>query len=299
MNKGPHPLVEPAQEQRSLTEECALRVWDRSTRAWNRPTAVFFALSVCLVYWTFSVAGSFGRDFTISIPSVHFAIDTRFILLMAASFLPALYCFSVYPECSASLNKLSANWKVYFAAIAAGFIPLLSYFGSRDPAFPWGRSDAMHLARVFAINLFLSPLWEEIIWRGCFLRKVRSFSSVSSGIVLMSVGWTIWHGGYIAFLLSGGIPIKVLSVLPFTYFFSGILFGSVFEMSRGSLWPCVLLHSAFNATTAIYYSAFNRASELGSYVSELVFMAVAAAIFFLIAVRSSRSARPASALSAV
>jgi membrane protease YdiL (CAAX protease family) len=276
-----------------------LRVWDRSTRVWDRSAAILFALSVCFVYWALSIAASFGPDFTITVHPLQFAIDTRFILLMAASFLPALYCFAAYPECRSSLEKVNTSWKVYFVAIAAGFIPVLSYFGSHYPAFPWGRPVAVHLARAFANNLFLSPLWEEIIWRGCFLRKVRSFSSASSGILLMSVGWTIWHGGYIAFLMSGGVPIKVLSVLPFTYFFSGILLGSVFEMGRGSLWPCVLLHSALNATTAIYYSGFNRASELGSYVSELTFMAIVAAIVFIIAVRSGRCAGPSSALSAV
>jgi membrane protease YdiL (CAAX protease family) len=141
---------------------------------------------------------------------------------------------------------------------------------------------------VFAKNLFLSPFWEEIIWRGCFQKKVRSLSSASGGILLMSVGWTIWHGGYIAFLYSEGIPIEVLSVLPFTYFCTGIIFGSVFEMGRGSLWPCILMHAAFNAATVVYYTAYNRASELGSYVSELIFVAIAAGILFRMATRKNR-----------
>lgn len=147
----------------------------------------------------------------------------------------------------------------------------------------------MHLAGVFAKNFFLTPLWEEIIWRGCFLNKTRSFSSASSGILLMSVGWTIWHGGYIAFLYSAGIPIEPLSVLPFTYFFTGVIFGSVFEMGRGSLWPCVLLHSGFNAATLVYYTEYKRASELGSYVSELIFAALAAGILFRMAIRQNRA----------
>jgi membrane protease YdiL (CAAX protease family) len=218
---------------------------------------------------------------------------------MAAPLLPALYCFFTYPECRSSVWKVNASWKVYLVAIATGLcLPFLSYPGTHFLAFPWGSSVAIHLALVFAKNLFLSPFWEEIIWRGCFLKKVRSFSSPSSGILLMSVGWTIWHGGYIAFLYSEGIPIDVLSVLPFTYFCTGIIFGSVFEMGRGSLWPCILLHAAFNAATVIYYTAYSRVSELGSYVSELVFVAIAAAVLFTIATRRSRSSRPPSALSA-
>ena len=261
-------------------------------RVWDRPTAFFFAVSACVVCWSLFIAGSFGPDFTITLRDLQFAIDTKFILLTAAPFLPALYCFVVYQECRLSMKKASANWKVYFAAITLGLsLPFLSYPGTHHFAFPWGSQVAIHLALVFAKNLFLSPFWEEIIWRGCFLKKIRSFSSVPSGILLMSVAWTIWHGGYIAFLYSEGIPIEVLRVLPFTYFCMGIIFGSIFEMGRGSIWPCVLLHASFNAATVVYYTPFNRESELGSYVSELIFTAIAATALFWIVVRRSRSSQ--------
>ena len=184
---------------------------------------------------------------------------------------------------------MRASWKIYLLAIATGLaLPFLSYPGTHYYAFPWGRAVALRLALVFGANLLLSPFWEEIIWRGCFLNKVRSYSSVPGGIVVMSFWWTVWHGGYIAFLYSNGIPIRVLSVLPFTYFFAGIILGSVFEMAGGSLWPSVLLHAGFNAATTVYYTAYNRASELGSYVSELVFVAIAAVIFFWIAIKANR-----------
>lgn len=277
-----------------------MHLWERSTRVWDGATALSFAVSACFVCWTLSFAASFGPDFTITIHPLQFAIDTSFILLMAAPLLPALYCFVTYPECRSSLKNVNATWKVYLVAIVTGLtLPFLSYPGSHYFVFPWGRAVAIHLALVFAKNLFLSPFWEEIIWRGCFLKKVRSFSSASTGILLMSIGWTIWHGGYIAFLYSRDIPVEELSVLPFTYFFTGIIFGSVFELGRGSLWPCVLLHVGFDSATLIYYTTFNRASELGSYVSELIFVAIAAAIFFTIAIRRSRHSEPAPAPTAV
>lgn len=263
--------------------------WDRPKHVWDGPTAFFFAVSVCFVYWALCIIGSYGTDYTITIRDLQFAIDTKSILVIGASFVPAFYCFVTYSECRSSLLKINASWTVYLVAIATGLcLPFLSYPGTHYLAFPWGREVAMHLARVFAKNLFLSPFWEEIIWRGCFLKKIRSLTSASSGILLMSIGWTIWHGGYIAFLYSGGIPMEVLSVLPFTYFCTGIIFGSVFEMGGGSLWPCVLLHVGFNAATVVYYTAYNRASELGSYISELIFVAVAAVLFFWIATRRNR-----------
>lgn len=265
----------------------------RFLKVWDKYSAIAFALSVCFVYWAICILGSFGTDFTITVHPLHSSVDTRSILIIGASFLPALYCIVVYPECRASILKLKASWKVYVLAVATGLVlPFLSYPGTHYYAFPWGRAVALRLALVFSANLFLSPFWEEVIWRGCFLNKARSFSSVPNGILHMSFWCTVWHGGYIAFLYSSGIPIRVLSVLPFTYFFMGIIFGSVFEMAGGSLWPCVLLHVGFNAATVVYYTAYNRASELGSYLSELVFVAIAAGILFRLATKKRGATGP-------
>jgi membrane protease YdiL (CAAX protease family) len=259
-------------------------------QAWDKSKALLFVLFVCAVYWTLSIAGSFGPEIKVAIPRLHFSVGSKFVLLMGASLIPAIICVVVYPECRSSLRRINAGWAVYLAAILTGLmLPFLSYFGSHYPGFPWGRSVTITLVRVFALNLCLSPLWEEIVWRACFLRKVRLFSSVPNGILLSSIGWTVWHGGFIAYLYSEGIPIEVLSVLPLTYFCTGIIFGSVFEMGRQSLWPCVLLHAGFNAATLVYYQTYDRVSEVSSYVAELIFTAIIAGLFFRIVIRRNRA----------
>ena len=273
---------------------------NRSAGPWNGPGAYSFAVCGCFVYWALSIAGSFGTDYTTTISWTDvfkFTIDTKFIFTMAAPFVPAFYCLRVYPECRSSLTKVNASLTLYFVAVATGLcLPFLSYPGTRYLAFPWGQEVTLHLGTVFALNLFLAPMWEEIVWRGCFLKKVRSFSSASRGILLMSVGWTIWSGADIALPYRTGAPVDVLCVWLATSFCLGIILGSVFEMGSGSLWPCILLHSAFNAGTLIYYSESNHAFELGSYVSELMFTAIAAALFFWIAIRRSRPSVEASGL---
>jgi membrane protease YdiL (CAAX protease family) len=266
-----------------------VNIWSKKTQTWNGFAALLFATSVCFACLLLHIAGSYGPDFTIRLSVLQLTVDTRFLLITAATLLPAAYCFMYYPDCRSSLWKVRAEWWVYSVAALTGLvIPLSSYFGTHYYAFPWGRSVAAHLAKVFAFNFFLAPFWEEIVWRGCFLKKIRSFSSTPVGIALMAVGWTVWHGGYLAFLHSEGIGIEELTVLPFTYFCLGIILGSVFELARGSLWPCVTLHATFNASTAVYYSQYDRASELSSYVSELVFAAIAAIVFLLIATRRTR-----------
>lgn len=266
-----------------------MEVRKNSARNWDTPAAFSFILSVCFVCWSFSFAAAFGPDFRITITSPHFAVDTKFIFLNVATFLPALYCFVTYPEVKASLSRVSASWQVYFAAIATGLsLPFLGYPGTHYYDFPWGREVAMHLGEVFVWNIFLTPFWEEIVWRACFLNKVRSFLSAPTAILFMSVGWTFWHLGYISFLYSGGIPINALRFVLLTYFCGGIIFGSIFEMSRRSIWPSVLMHTSFNSATVIYYTPHDRVHELSSYESEMIFAAILAAAFLWLVVRQNR-----------
>jgi membrane protease YdiL (CAAX protease family) len=257
---------------------------------WRWSKAFLFAATVCAFYWTLSIAGSFGPQIEFAIPKIDFAIGSKFALVMIASFLPAIACVGFYAETRKSLKKLKAPWSVYLFAGGLGLgLPFTSYFGSHYSNFPWNSESRITLVRVLIFNLLLSPLWEEIIWRGCFLRKLTSFVSEPRAIVVSSFAWTVWHGGFVAYLYSGGIPLRVLLVLPLLYFCMGIILSSVFEMGRQSLWPCVLLHAGFDASTTVYYTTYNRASELSSYVAELIVAALVAAALFMIVIRRDRS----------
>ena len=253
---------------------------------WNWSKSLLFAAVVCGFYWTLAIAGSFGPQIELSIPGINFAIGSRFILVMAAALLPAITCFILFSDVRESFKKLKAPWYVYLLALGIGLgLPFTSYFGSRYASFPWNDAARLTLVRVLVLNLLLSPLWEEIIWRGCFLKKLTSFVSKPRSLVVSSLAWTVWHGGFIGYLYSVGLPVRVLLVLPLLYFFMGIILGTLFEISARSLWPCVLLHAGFDAATTVYYTTYDRASELSSYVAELIIAAILATIFYLIAVR--------------
>ena len=260
----------------------------RST-VWGGYTAFSFSVSVCFVCWALSLAATFGPGFDITIHPLHFTIQTSSILMMASAFLPAFYCFVTYPECRASLWKVNASWKVYAAALATGLcLPFTGYLGTHNPAFPWGSLVAVQLVAAFGKNLALGPFWEEIVWRGCILNKIRPFASTQRAILVTSIGWVVWHGGYFAFYYDRRYPVDILILFVFIVFFTGILFGSLFELGHGSIWPGALAHSAFAASGAFYYSDYNRTSELGSYVAELIFVAIAAGIFFRAAILKGR-----------
>jgi membrane protease YdiL (CAAX protease family) len=75
------------------------------------------------------------------------------------------------------------------------------------------------------------------------------------------------------------------------YFCAGIILAAIYELGHRSLWPCVLLHAAFNASTAVYYTTYDRSSELSSYIAELIAALVVAGVLYVIANRN-RSTRP-------
>lgn len=273
-----------------------MKIWSRSTHIWDGYTAFSFCISVCFVCWVLSLTAIFGTDFNVTIHPLHFTFQTSSILMMASGFLPAFYCFVTFPECRSSIWKVSASWKVYATALVVGLcLPFTGYLGTHNPALPWGRPIAIQLTKQFAMSLALSPLWEEIIWRGCVLNKIRPLTSTPGAILLMSIGWTIWHGGYIAYYSKEGFSIPVLTVFVLIAFFTGIVFGSLFILGRGSIWPGVLAHSAFDAAMPIFYADYNRGNELGSYVAELIFVAIAAGLLLRAATRKNRL--PASAMS--
>jgi hypothetical protein len=126
--------------------------------AWDFFAAVTFIFGACLVCWGLSFAAAFGPNFTITIRPLQWAVDTKFILLTAATFLAALYCF-LPQESQCKLESLFAGHRHRNQSSS----PELS--GVALLRFPLGREAAMHFGRVFAWNLFMAPFWEEIVWR--------------------------------------------------------------------------------------------------------------------------------------
>ena len=257
--------------------------------AWGPGSAFMFIVSVCLWNGMLSTLASFGTNYSISIRDLGIEENTRFLLLTTAILAPAIYCFLKYPETRRTIYKIKASALSYGLGVLLVAAPFIAYFGSSHREFPWGGEVVDHFIGVFAANFFWTPLWEETVWRGCLLRKIRTFWSVMWGIPVMAVGWTLWHLGYIAFLYSEGIPIEALRVLLLTYFCMGIILGSLFELAGGSLWPGVILHAGFNASTAVYFSSFHRVAELGSYLAESAGLSVLAGLLFTFVVRRSRS----------
>ncbi|SIA41832.1 CAAX prenyl protease-related protein [Mycobacteroides abscessus subsp. abscessus] len=77
----------------------------------------------------------------------------------------------------------------------------------------------------------ISPIYEEIFYRGFLYRWLRTRMGLTGALLLSSLIFTIIH-------------IPTYNVMPVN-FFSGILFALAYERT-GSIWPPVLIHGLTN-----------------------------------------------------
>jgi len=226
---------------------------------WTWSKLLTFVAVVCTVSLICSVAGSVAPKLVLTVPKNGFAISSKTVLLLASSFVPALVLLLWFPESRSAVLRFPAGVKVYLLAVGIGFLlPFASYIGLRHSYPPWGSKTGIDWIRVFFINLLLSPLWEEIIWRGYFYPKASSMLKPPLAVVVAALGWTVWHAGFIFFLYHSGISMSILPIFAVQLFFVGIIQCSVsaWAMVRSlRVYCCTLLsthlrRSTMGATTA-------------------------------------------------
>jgi membrane protease YdiL (CAAX protease family) len=259
----------------------------RHVAKWNWRSLLLFEAIVCIISLLFSIAGSVSPQIVVTVPARGgLSLGSNTVLFLLSSFVPGVALLLASKECRSATFRLRASIGVYAAALLIGFaLPFSSYLGARF-AYPlWNSSTLPTLTRVFLINLLLSPLWEEIIWRAYFYPKVNSMLRGAPAIVVAALGSTVWHAGFLFHLYHSGIRATILMVLVVQLFLGGIIFCSFFTLGRNSLAPCVLLHTAFNASTVAYFGSYNRVNDIGSYIAETAFTLIVATIVFRMALR--------------
>jgi membrane protease YdiL (CAAX protease family) len=259
---------------------------------WKWSDLLLFEALACSVSLVFSVAGSVAPEITVSVPANGVSIGSNTVLLLASSLVPALVLLIWFAESRSATLRFAAGFRIYLVGLVIGFaLPFVSYIGARHSYPLWGSGTGISWVRVFCINLLLSPLWEEIIWRGYFYPKVSSMLKMPEALLVSSLGWTVWHIGFLFYLYHFGVTGSILPILVVQFFFVGVIQCSVFTLGNNSLAPCVLLHTAFNASTATYYGSYDRMADLGSYVAESIMMLLVAAILFRAVARREKRLR--------
>ncbi len=133
------------------------------------------------------------------------------------------------------------DWKLiglYSVALLIGaviIVVLTSFIGN---SWENSKTEAMQQNVTFFTVLIafisaavISPIYEEIFYRGFLYRWLRTRMGLTGALLLSSLIFTIIH-------------IPTYNVMPVN-FFSGILFALAYERT-GSIWPPVLIHGLTN-----------------------------------------------------
>jgi len=150
------------------------------------------------------------------------------------------------------LRTVSWQWlaAVPFLFAALTFCYVLMFRGAEavlGPTTQWPQPlkpstiDATHLpvteALVILTNVFLTPLAEELLFRGVLYQALRRTMPVGSAVVLSALIFAAMH-------------LSVVLFIPFVLM--GAVLALVYERS-GSLVPTILLHACNNAIVLLIY----------------------------------------------
>ncbi|MGD6846454.1 CPBP family intramembrane glutamic endopeptidase [Rossellomorea aquimaris] len=141
------------------------------------------------------------------------------------------------------------DWKIiiiYSVILLVGaviIVVLTSFIGN---SWENSKTEAMQQNATFFTILIafisaaiISPIYEEIFYRGFLYRWLRTRIGLTGALVLSSLIFTIIH-------------IPTYNVMPVN-FFSGILFALAYERTN-SIWPSVLIHGLTNGIMVLLAS---------------------------------------------
>lgn len=89
---------------------------------------------------------------------------------------------------------------------------------------------------IFSI-LFVGPFFEEVIYRGIILEKIKKFSSKKFAILVSTFIFSIFHGYLVQIILT---------------FFVGLYFGYIYSISN-SIKLCIFSHFVYNFIVSTFY----------------------------------------------
>ncbi|EIT84280.1 abortive infection protein [Fictibacillus macauensis ZFHKF-1] len=90
----------------------------------------------------------------------------------------------------------------------------------------------LDMSLAFVSAVILSPLYEEIFYRGFMYRYLRQKQGIGASVFISASIFTLAH-------------TPVWNAMP-ANFICGVVFAYVYEKS-GSVWPSILIHAIFNA----------------------------------------------------
>jgi membrane protease YdiL (CAAX protease family) len=162
--------------------------------------------------------------------------------------------------------RISVKW-LLFIFLALPFVSAVSclFFYLSEGILPQMQFPLWFIPIAFVyILIFMGPLGEEAGWRGFALKKMLEYLSPFKAAVLLGIAWSFWHlplffinGTTQNALTSFGIIPAILGYALYTVMIS-VLITLVYIMSNGSVFGCMLLHTAGNLSLGVVPIVFSK-----------------------------------------
>ncbi|KIH98013.1 CAAX protease [Streptomonospora alba] len=164
---------------------------------------------------------------------------------------------------------------VVLAIAASAAIPVLLAEASVNSA-ELGAAAALLPANVLLIA-FAGGGNEELGWRGFMLPRLQGAMPPLAANVILGAVWAVWHAPL--WTMPGTVQSQI-DFHVYTMLVVGltVVFGCVFNSSRGGLIAVVVAHTAVNAVAGLKVAALGEASGMG----EAVLVALVAVILVLL-----------------
>jgi len=187
------------------------------------------------------------------------------VLSLVGGFGPSLAAVVVMANCAgkAGLRRWlmkCLRWRVGWRWVLLAFLFPVAFmslaaavhvaFGGTLPASPaadrWGMA-AFNFLLIFLVG---GPLGEEFGWRGYALPALRARWGWRAASLMLGVVWAVWHLPlfYSADTVQSHLPMGLYALSAIA---SSVLFAWLFNCSRGSIVPVLVLHTAVNAWSLI------------------------------------------------
>lgn len=192
------------------------------------------------------------------------------------------------------LYPVAVGLAAYGLAWASGLAPFAVPEGGLYEGFAAAAGPIGAVAGAIGLNLTLgmvlsaiSAAGEEFGWRGYMLTRLID-AGVKRPVLVSGLVWGLWHAPLILSGQYAAGPYPVASSLLFLVGITatGYVFARV-RLATGSVWPAVILHSAWNAVIQGAFDAFlpgHDAAHAGSiWVGESGVLVVATQVLFALA----------------
>lgn len=222
------------------------------------------SMPVILTFFVIAFAWAWGLGFA-AMQAKAFSGALATILLMAAGFGPSLAGFAVVAFFSRGwgLREWLArclNWRIgwrWYALVLLGppammvcAIALHAALGGALPALPAAEKIPIVIANFGLVLLIGGPLGEEFGWRGYAMSALTARSNWRTASLIVGAAWGLWHLPlfFMAGTAQSQMPIALFMI---NIIASSVVFGWLFEHTKRSVLPAIVLHTSLNASAGI------------------------------------------------